>query len=136
MPAIAATLGTAPEITDMTRREYEKRLRVSQAGDPDDDSVDIDDDAAERLREFDSQYRELRLALLGNKRATVLRLRNEHRIDDAVLRQIQARLDCRGGAAVADAAGPMTPPDPPCAALLQLQPRMPSRRHRPTRPAR
>lgn len=76
-----------------SRREYEKRLHVSHAGDPDDDSVDMDDDAAERLREFDSQYRELRLALLGNKRSTLLRLRDEHRIDDAVLRQIQARLD-------------------------------------------
>jgi monovalent cation/hydrogen antiporter len=93
LPDIAATLGTAPEITEMTRREYEKRIRVSSAGDPDDDSGDIDDDAAERLREFDTQYRELRLALLGAKRTTVLRLRDEHRIDDAVLRQIQARLD-------------------------------------------
>ena len=95
LPDIAATLGTAPEIVEMTRREYEKRLRVSRADEPDDDRDDHDeeDDAAERLREFDSQYRELRLALLGSKRATVLRLRDEHRIDDAVLRQIQSRLD-------------------------------------------
>jgi len=93
LPDIAATLGTAPEITEMTRHEYEKRIRVSRAGDPDDDSTDVDDDAAERIRTFDTQYRELRLALLGTKRATVLRLRDEHRIDDAVLRQIQARLD-------------------------------------------
>ncbi|WP_194908481.1 Na+/H+ antiporter [Catenulispora rubra] len=93
MPHIAAALGTAPEIVDMTRREYEKRMRVIQAGNPDDDSDDIDDDAAERLRQFDEQYRVLRLALLDSKRATVLRLRHEHQIDDAVVRQIQARLD-------------------------------------------
>ena len=92
LPDLAATLGTAPEITDMTRREYEKRLRVSRAGDPD-HGVDEVDDEAERLREFDEQYRELGLALLGGKHATVLRLRDENRIDDAVLRQIQARLD-------------------------------------------
>ncbi|MEY9892079.1 Na+/H+ antiporter [Catenulispora sp. MAP5-51] len=93
LPDIASTLGTAPEIIEMTRREYQKRLNLSRAGDPEDDSEDIDDDAAERLRAFDEQYRSLRLALLGNKRATVLRLRSEHQIDDAVLRQIQAKLD-------------------------------------------
>jgi CPA1 family monovalent cation:H+ antiporter len=31
--------------------------------------------------------------VLAHKRATVLRLRDERRIDDIVLRQIQARLD-------------------------------------------
>lgn len=96
LPDIAATLGTSPEVVDMTRREYEKRMRVSRAGSADaeeEEEEDRDDDAAERIREFDSQYRELRLALLGSKRATVVRLRDEHQIDDAVLRQIQARLD-------------------------------------------
>ncbi|WP_194924450.1 Na+/H+ antiporter [Catenulispora pinisilvae] len=93
LPDIAATLGTSQEIADLARREYEKRLRMNRAGDPDDDGEDLDDDAAERLRDFDDQYRELRLALLGAKRATLLRLRDERRIDDAVLRQIQAKLD-------------------------------------------
>jgi hypothetical protein len=35
----------------------------------------------------------VRLALLTRKRATVVRLRDERRIDDIVLRQIQVRLD-------------------------------------------
>jgi monovalent cation/hydrogen antiporter len=35
----------------------------------------------------------LRLAVLAHKRATVLRLRDERRIDDTVLRQVQTRLD-------------------------------------------
>jgi hypothetical protein len=35
----------------------------------------------------------LRLALLAHKRATVVRLRDERRIDDVVLRQVQAALD-------------------------------------------
>jgi CPA1 family monovalent cation:H+ antiporter len=35
----------------------------------------------------------LRLALLSHKRATLIRLRDEQRIDDTVLRQVQAALD-------------------------------------------
>ncbi|MFG2378654.1 hypothetical protein ACGFY9_45290 [Streptomyces sp. NPDC048504] len=47
----------------------------------------------------------LRLALIANKRATVVRLRDERRIDDTVLRRLQATLDSEevrlsGGAAV------------------------------------
>ncbi|WP_406451896.1 hypothetical protein OH768_09250 [Streptomyces sp. NBC_01622] len=33
------------------------------------------------------------LALLARKHATVVRLRDEDRIDDSVLRQVQARID-------------------------------------------
>jgi CPA1 family monovalent cation:H+ antiporter len=49
-----------------------------------------DDEPALR---YDQQYTALRLAVLAHKRATVVRLRDERRIDDIVLRQIQARLD-------------------------------------------
>jgi CPA1 family monovalent cation:H+ antiporter len=41
----------------------------------------------------DADYAALRLRLLARKRATVVRLRDEQRIDDTVLRQIQSRLD-------------------------------------------
>jgi hypothetical protein len=49
-----------------------------------------DDDPALR---YDQQYTALRLAVLARKRATVVRLRDERRIDDTVLRQVQRRLD-------------------------------------------
>jgi CPA1 family monovalent cation:H+ antiporter len=49
-----------------------------------------DDEPAVR---HDQQYAVLREATLDLKRATVLRLRDEARIDDTVLRQIQAQLD-------------------------------------------
>ncbi|MFD0634498.1 cation:proton antiporter [Catenulispora yoronensis] len=102
LPEIADALGTPPEVVAMVAREFEKHARMQQfsgggLGGSDDDDADedreADADAAERLRQIDSQYREIRLALLDNKRATVIRLRHEGRIDDAVLRQIQARLD-------------------------------------------
>jgi monovalent cation/hydrogen antiporter len=45
------------------------------------------------LVRHDQQYAALRLALLAHKRSTVIRLRDEGRIDDTVLRQMQSRLD-------------------------------------------
>ena len=41
----------------------------------------------------DQHYTALRLALLARKCATVIRLRDERRIDDTVLRQLQTRLE-------------------------------------------
>ena len=85
IPQLAADLGTEPEITSRLRREYEKHLRLLHAND-----VGADDEPAVR---YDQQYTALRRAVLAHKRATVVRLRDERRIDDIVLRQIQSRLD-------------------------------------------
>lgn len=41
----------------------------------------------------DRDYTAMRLALIARKRAVILRLRDEHRIDDTVLRQLPATLD-------------------------------------------
>jgi monovalent cation/hydrogen antiporter len=71
------------QITDRLRAEYQAHLQVLH---PD------GDDNASALR-LEDQYAELRLALLARKRATLIRLRDERRIDDIVLRQVQARLD-------------------------------------------
>ena len=57
-------------------------LSADRAGD--------DDDPALR---HDRHYTTLRLALLSRKRETVVGLRDERRIDDTVLRQVQAALD-------------------------------------------
>jgi CPA1 family monovalent cation:H+ antiporter len=85
LPELAAELGTDPQVVDRTRREYEEHLEVVRAdGDRDDD---------EPVRRHDQHYAALRLALLARKRATVLALRDEQRIDDIVLRQFQTRLD-------------------------------------------
>jgi Na+/H+ antiporter len=93
MPKIAAELGTDDAVVARLRKEYEKHLAVVRAGDS-----NADDDPALRAeldhaRRFESAYAELRLALLARKRATVIRLRDERRIDDTVLRQVQTVLD-------------------------------------------
>lgn len=85
IPQLAAELGTDPEVVERLRREYEEHQRVLRA---DDDGAD--DEPALR---HDRHYTALRMAVLARKRATLLRLRDEQRIDDTVLRQVQTRLD-------------------------------------------
>ena len=85
IPRLAAELGTDAEIVNRLRREYEKHLRVLHAGDD-----GSDDEPALR---YDRQYSALRLAVLEHKRATVVRLRDQRRIDDTVLRQVERTLD-------------------------------------------
>ncbi|MFJ8048363.1 cation:proton antiporter [Streptomyces luteogriseus] len=82
---VAAELGTDPAVTERMRREYEAHLRVLRAsgGEAEDEEVLC----------HDQHYTALRLELLARKRAVVLRLRDELRIDDTVLRQVQRRLD-------------------------------------------
>jgi len=82
LPRAAADLGTPTPIIDRLRAEYETHLLVLHAGRGDTSTLRLEDD-----------YDALRLALLARKRATVVRLRDERRIDDIVLRQLQARLD-------------------------------------------
>jgi CPA1 family monovalent cation:H+ antiporter len=84
LPETAAELGTDPDVIERTRLEYEEHLGVLAADGEDED---------EPVRRHDQQYSELRLALLARKRATVVRLRDEQRIDDIVLRQFQTKLD-------------------------------------------
>jgi CPA1 family monovalent cation:H+ antiporter len=85
IPALADRLGIDEKVAEKLVLEYERHLRVLHAGD--EESQD------EQARQFDRQNTELRLAVLGFKRATVVRLRDEGRIDDIVLRHIQTRLD-------------------------------------------
>jgi len=85
LPQLAADLGIDSDVAGRLRREYEKHLRILRASD-----ADADDEPA---LNYDRQYTALRLAVLARKRATVVRLRDERRIDDTELRQVQAALD-------------------------------------------
>jgi CPA1 family monovalent cation:H+ antiporter len=85
MDDVAGALGTDEAVVARMRAEYEEHLHALRADG--DGSVD---DPARRAQE---DYTALRLALLARKRATVVRLRDERRIDDTVLRRIQWRLD-------------------------------------------
>lgn len=81
LPRLAAELGSNPEVVHRTQQEFQERLAVLQA-DGADDGID-----------HEQQYVALRLALLAHKRNTLVRLRDERRIDDTVLAQVQMQLD-------------------------------------------
>lgn len=83
LPRIAAELGTDPQVIDWARQEYEANLAAVRAKGSDDDPAMV----------HSRDHAELRLALVAHKRATVVRLRDERRIDDTVLRRLQAALD-------------------------------------------
>jgi Na+/H+ antiporter len=85
MPQLADDLGTDTDVVARLRREYEEHLKVLRAN-----RAGATADPALR---HDEHYTALRLALLAHKRGTVVRLRDERRIDDTVLRQVQAGLD-------------------------------------------
>lgn len=82
---LAADLGTDRDAVDRLRHEYQERLQLLRA-----DHESAKDEPALRQDEY---YTALRLAALAHKRSTVLRLRDEQRIDDTVLRQVRTRLD-------------------------------------------
>lgn len=85
LPETAARLGTDPGVVEQLRTEYEQHLLMARARE------DGEDDHPALQRAGDSTA--LRLAMIAHKRAAVVRLRDEHRIDDTVLRQVQVRLD-------------------------------------------
>jgi CPA1 family monovalent cation:H+ antiporter len=79
----AAELGTNERVLERVRHELDKRRKLLAADGGSDDPIVLHDD----------QYTALHLALIARKRVTLLQLRDDRRIDDIVLRQVQARLD-------------------------------------------
>jgi Na+/H+ antiporter len=89
LPAVAAGLAVSESIERRVRAEYEERLHALDDH-TDGDLADHDVDAERGER---TAHKRLHAALLADKRAAVVRLRDARRIDDIVLRRVQARLD-------------------------------------------
>jgi Na+/H+ antiporter len=83
LEATAAELGTADHVVERVRTEIEKRRKLLEAN----------GSVADPAVQHDDQYASLWLALVARKREALLEMRDDQRIDDIVLRQIQARLD-------------------------------------------
>jgi CPA1 family monovalent cation:H+ antiporter len=84
LPDLAREINVDDEVLERIHHEYDEHLAAMTAGFDDEDHP-----AVVRTR----QYARLRLALIGHKRATVVRLRDEKTIDDTVLRTIEGELD-------------------------------------------
>jgi Na+/H+ antiporter len=84
MDDLARDASAGRTAVDRSRREMEAQLRSFERGE--------DDEADDDQRAIDD-YESLRLAIVRRKRDVLLRLRDEGRIDDIVLRRIQTRLD-------------------------------------------
>jgi monovalent cation/hydrogen antiporter len=108
LPELAADLGVHDSVHDRVRAEYEERLR----------HLDLqrrqDDDAAGTAGQTDEldEYERLLAAVLVEKRAAVVALRDEGAIDDIVLTHVQTGLDAeeirldRGGSPEGDPPAP------------------------------
>ena len=79
----AAELGTDQRVVERVRHELTKRRALLAADGASDDPIVVHDD----------QYTALQLALIAHQRLTLVQLRDDQRIDDIVLRQVQAGLD-------------------------------------------
>lgn len=85
----AAQLGLDGAVVDGVRHAYRVRIKtlISEPADPDLAAFGA------AKREFLENDRRLRRALLADKRAALIRLRDTRDIDDTVLRRVQAQLD-------------------------------------------
>jgi NhaP-type Na+/H+ or K+/H+ antiporter len=86
LPVAAGELGTSRPIVDGLRTSYEDRLQLihREDGRP---------EAAVRDASARDEEDALHLAVLPAKRAALLSLRHQRRIDDVILRRLQARID-------------------------------------------
>jgi CPA1 family monovalent cation:H+ antiporter len=89
LPTAASRLAVDDEIAQLVRAELDER-HAELSGSP---SAAPSNGAAGDSTPRREQYRRLHQALVAEKRATVVRLRNERKIDDIVLRRVEALLD-------------------------------------------
>ena len=91
LPTVAARLGVSETTVQRVRDEYEEHLATLREFD---DIAPLPSDGADPHRDHQHQhYARLRAALLADKRRAVIALRDARRIDDIVLRRVQAQMD-------------------------------------------
>ncbi|WP_127502140.1 Na+/H+ antiporter [Actinoplanes solisilvae] len=81
LPALADQVRAEPAVVEEVRNELRAEIDGLRAG---------DDEAAGHIED---EYTALRLATIAGKRAAVIALRDQNRIDDLVVREMQSRLD-------------------------------------------
>ncbi|MCU1479353.1 MAG: Na+/H+ antiporter [Subtercola sp.] len=93
---VSDRLGLPLETQANMRADYQKRLgriRSQNPGTIPGRAADTSDDAVSEQKEAVLQETQLQLALIPVKRAALMRLRSQHKIDDAVLRSEETNID-------------------------------------------
>jgi monovalent cation/hydrogen antiporter len=85
LPVVAAELGVGPKLLSRLEKEYQEHAAVVMASDDDPQTAD--------LVERNELVRLVRLGVLKHQRRAITALRNQNRIDDIVLRELQNELD-------------------------------------------
>jgi CPA1 family monovalent cation:H+ antiporter len=85
LPVVAGEIGISDELLRRLQKEYEEHAALIEAGG--------DADAPNEVAERNDQLRRVRLGVLEHKRRAIIELRDQNRIDDIVLREVQSVMD-------------------------------------------
>jgi monovalent cation/hydrogen antiporter len=87
LPLVAGQLGVSQELLSRLQKEYEEHAALVTAS--------ADASATSDLAERNDLVRRVRLGVLEHKRRAVTALRDQNRIDDIVLRELQSAMDLK-----------------------------------------
>jgi CPA1 family monovalent cation:H+ antiporter len=85
LPVVAGRLGADDDVVQRLQRQYEVQAKVASA----DGETSVHNDLTEKV----DLARQIRLGVLEHQRRAVTELRDKNRIDDIVLRELQAEMD-------------------------------------------
>ena len=85
LPVVAAEVGVGQDLLNRLRKEYEEHAALVEAGG--------DAAGSNEVAERNELLRRVRLGVLEHKRRAITELRDQNRIDDIVLRELQSVMD-------------------------------------------
>ena len=84
LPVVAGEVGASEELVRRLRKEYEEHAALVEAGDA---------EGSNEVTERNDLLRRVRLGVLEHKRRAITELRDQNRIDDIILREVQSVMD-------------------------------------------
>jgi monovalent cation/hydrogen antiporter len=85
LPVVAGDVGASEELVRRLRKEYQEHAALVEAGG--------DDEGSNEVAERNDLLRRVRLGVLEHKRRAITELRDQNRIDDIILRELQSVMD-------------------------------------------
>jgi CPA1 family monovalent cation:H+ antiporter len=85
LPVVAAEIGVSDELFRRLQKEYQEHAALVEAG--------ADNETPNEVAERNDQLRRVRLGVLEHKRHAITELRDQNRIDDIILRELQSVMD-------------------------------------------